>query len=243
MNLWDQIAFEYDPKSPTRRLWTKPSLWVEMFEKALNGCRKVLDVGCGGGFPAVPLAEKFEVHGIDLSEAMLNLAARRARQSNVSIELIHADSHTLPFKDDSFDAAYCKFALWPLKRPGEALREMVRVVRPGGRIVIVEVDRQKKYQGSKMSFKGKVLYAVYRATKRVLTRRKDTRKIWKDLIECTRSNPLVNLKMVKESLEEQGCRIISFDTEIQEKTCTLIGKFMGSEHERYFLCVAEKHYS
>ena len=240
MNLWDQLAFEYDPKSPTRRVWTKPSLWVEMFENALNGCHKVLDVGCGAGFLAVPLAEKFEVHGVDLSKEMLNLAAKRARESNVNMELIHADCHTLPFEDNFFDGSYCKFALWPLKDPEKALKEMVRVVKPGGRIVIIEVDRKKKYEGHKMSFRSKLFYLIYRLITRTLTRRKDTRKIWKDLMDTTRSNPLVNLKMVKESLEKQGCRIISFDTEIQEKTYTFIGKLISSEHEKYFLCVVEK---
>jgi len=240
MNLWDQIAFEYDPKSPTRRIWTKPSLWIEMFEKALNGCHKVLDVGCGAGFLAVPLAEKFEVHGIDLSKEMLNLAAKRARESNLKLELTYGDNHALPFEDNFFDGSYCKFALWPLKNPEKALKEMVRVVRSGGRIVIIEVDRKKKYKGHKMSFRSKVFYLIYRIITRTLTQRKDTRKVWKDLMESTRSNPLVNLKMVKEYLEKEGCSILTFDTEIQEKTYTFIGKLMSSEHEKYFLCVAEK---
>ena len=160
MNHWDELAFEYDPKSPFKRVWSRTNTWVEMFERALDGCHRVLDVGCGAGFLAVPLAEKFEVHGIDLSEEMLNLAAKRARESNLKLELTYGDSHTLPFEDNFFDATYCKFALWPLKNPERALKEMVRVVRSGGRIVIIEVDRKKKYEGHKMSFRSKVFGSV-----------------------------------------------------------------------------------
>jgi ubiquinone/menaquinone biosynthesis C-methylase UbiE len=240
MNLWDQIIFEYDPKNSTRRIWTRPSLWIEMFENALNGCHKILDVGCGAGFLAIPLAEKFKVHGTDLSQKMLNLAAKRAKESNVNIDFTCADSHSLPFEDNFFDAAYCRFALWPLDEPEKALKGMIRVVRPGGRIVIVEVDRLKKYEGYKMSFKSKIFYSIFRVITSILMRRKDTRKVWKDLMENTRSNPPVNLKMVKESLEKQGCKILTFDTEIRKKTYTFIGKLMNSEHEEYFLCVAEK---
>jgi len=243
MNQWDQIAFEYDPKSPYRRVWSKPSILIEIFVDALEGCRKVLDVGCGAGAIAVPLAEKLEVHGLDFSKEMLNLAARRAGESGVKINFTHGDSHAMPFDDNFFDAAYCKFALWPLTNPEKALKEMVRVVRPGGRLVIMEVDRKKKYEGHKMSFKSRILYSIYRIITRTLFGKKDTKKIWKTLMVETKSNPLVNLKMVTEFTEGLGCRILYYDTEIKEKTYTLLGKLMGGDHDRYFLCVAEKRYS
>jgi len=240
MNQWDQIAFEYDPKSPFRRVWTKPSVLIKMFEDALDGCHEVLDVGCGAGCLAVPLAKKFEVHGLDFSKEMLNLAARRSGESDVKVNLNHGDSQAMPFDDNFFDGAYCKFALWPLKDPEKALREMIRVVRPGGRVVIMEVDRKKKYEGHKMSFKSKIFYSIYRIITRTLFGKKDTKKIWKALMAETKSNPLVNLKMVKEFIEGLGCRILYYDTEIQEKTYTFIGKLISSEHEKYFLCVAKK---
>lgn len=240
VSLWDQITSDYDPKNPYGKIWNKPYVWVKMVEEALNGCNKVLDVGCGAGYIAVPLAERFKVHGSDFSKGMLNLAVKRARESNLKINFTHADSHLLPFDDDFFDAAYCRFALWPLKYPEKALKEMVRVVKPGGRVVIVEVDREKKFNKHKISLKGKLILLMSSVIKRNFKKQKETKKVWKEIVGTTRSNPLVNLKIVKDILEKQGCIILSFDRKIQEKTCTFFGRLMASEFGNYFLCAAQK---
>ncbi|MDI6885733.1 MAG: methyltransferase domain-containing protein [archaeon] len=58
-----------------------------------------------------------------------------------SVNLLICDSHNLPAKDKSFDATICKFALWPLKDVERGIKEMIRVTKPNGKIVIVEVDR------------------------------------------------------------------------------------------------------
>lgn len=240
MSLWDKITSDYDPRNPSGKMWNKPSVWIEMIENTLKGCNKILDVGCGAGYIAVPLAERFKVHGLDFSKGMLNLAAKRARESNLKINFTHADSHSLPFDDDFFDAAYCRFALWPLKNPEKALNEMVRVVKPGGRVVIIEVDRAKKFEQHKMSLKGKIVLLIASVIKRNFKKQKETRKVWKELMETTRSNPLVNLKVVKETLEKRGCSILSFDSKIQNKTCTFIGRLLAAEFSNYFLCAAQK---
>ncbi len=100
---------------------------------------RVLDVATGTGaqaFAFAPTAK--EVVGIDLSEAMLRIARRKNRFSNVTFK--EANATSLPFEDHSFDAACISFALheMPNSIRKRVVREMARVTRPSGRIVIVD---------------------------------------------------------------------------------------------------------
>jgi len=109
----------------------------------LDATSRVLDVGCGGGNTACLIAEQYgsRVQGIDISEVMIAKAKERARRQGLegSVEFRVADAFDLPFEDGSFDVAIVESVLTPL--PGDkkqALLEMVRVVRPGGRIGVNE---------------------------------------------------------------------------------------------------------
>jgi ubiquinone/menaquinone biosynthesis C-methylase UbiE len=101
----------------------------------------VLDVACGPGLVAVALAESAgHVTGLDLTPAMLakarELQARRGL-TNLSWCLGRADA--LPYPDGSFGAVLTRFAFHHLTDPAAALAEMVRVSRPGGRVVVCDV--------------------------------------------------------------------------------------------------------
>jgi SAM-dependent methyltransferase len=101
----------------------------------------VLDVACGPGLVALALAESAgHVTGLDLTPAMLDKARELQRQrglGNLSWRLGRADA--LPYPDGSFDAVLTRFSLHHLTDPAAALAEMVRVCRPGGRVVICDV--------------------------------------------------------------------------------------------------------
>lgn len=238
MELWDQLAFEYDPKSPVRRIWTKNRIWIDAIKDAMQGCKKVLDVGCGAGFPSVFLAKWFDMFCLDRSKNMILLASKRAIEEGVKIKLFRADSCSLPFKDAIFDGVYCKFALWPIKRPEEAIKEMIRVLKPNGKIAIVEVDRKGKKQS--ISFRSKIFYYIYLRIKQKLFKYPDTSPIWKRLMKETEKNPRVNLDMVSSVLKRNNCNILKIEPKLKEMTYTAIGRLMGSDHEDYFLCVAKK---
>jgi ubiquinone/menaquinone biosynthesis C-methylase UbiE len=102
---------------------------------------RVLDVACGMGEPAVTIATSIasidgQVLATDLVEEMLELARENAAQrqvSNISFQL--ADAEALPFPDGSFDAVTCRYAVMLLPDAPQALREMCRVLVPGGRVV------------------------------------------------------------------------------------------------------------
>jgi ubiquinone/menaquinone biosynthesis C-methylase UbiE len=114
----------------------------------LAGCREggdVLDVPCGFGRHAVPLARAgYRVVGVDRSEALLAEARRRAADGRPRAEFVRADYRDLPQKDESFDAAVNLFTSLGYLGDEEdvgVLAEIRRVLRPGGRLVIETTHR------------------------------------------------------------------------------------------------------
>ena len=104
---------------------------------------RILDVGCGPGFYCVELAADVgssgSVVGVDSSPAMLELAARRCA-GHEGVELRRGDAVALPVDDASVDGALCVQVLEYIPDPTVALAEMHRVLRPGGRVVVWDVD-------------------------------------------------------------------------------------------------------
>lgn len=99
---------------------------------------RVIDVGCGPGNYTRDLAEAAGsgfVVGIDASEAMLAVAAKRHGTANSAF--LRADACVLPFGDGVFDAACSVGVIHMVEKPMVALEEMVRVLSPGGRLVIL----------------------------------------------------------------------------------------------------------
>jgi len=108
---------------------------------------RVLDAGCGTGAAVRMLARRMPlggtIVGVDTDPEALEWAAWSLCDlagQGASVELWHEDVCDLPFTDDMFDAAWCTSVLGYVSDPARALHELVRVVRPGGRIVVVSGD-------------------------------------------------------------------------------------------------------
>lgn len=99
---------------------------------------RVLDVGCGTGALLAALARhspRARLAGVDLTAAMLDVAGR---QLGADVDLRQAPAEALPFGDAAFDVVVSASVLHFIRRPEAALREMRRVLRPGGRLVVTD---------------------------------------------------------------------------------------------------------
>ncbi len=107
---------------------------------------RALDLCCGTGDLSIELADRVgptgEVVGADFSEPMLELAREKAPPDEQEVvSFVNADALELPFPDDSFDALTIAFGARNLADLGRGLSEMKRVLKPGGRLVILEITQ------------------------------------------------------------------------------------------------------
>jgi ubiquinone/menaquinone biosynthesis C-methylase UbiE len=140
---WNRRAPHFDEdfghsiRTPAER-----AAWDRILDLVLAGCRSVLntlDAGCGTGFLTFELAARgHQVTGVDFAPAMMAEARRKAVDRGVSILFAEADAERLPFMAGSFDLAISRHLLWTLPHPETAVDEWVRVLRPGGRLVVVD---------------------------------------------------------------------------------------------------------
>ena len=138
--MFDRISPVYDPMN---RLMTAglDGRWRRLTVRAVvRPGDRVLDACCGTGDLAVE-AERAgaTVTGLDFSERMLD----RARSKSAGIEWVHGDLLALPFADGSFDAATVGFGVRNVEDLESGLRELARVLRPGGRLGCLEITRPR----------------------------------------------------------------------------------------------------
>lgn len=103
----------------------------------------VLEVAIGTGLNLPHYASGTKLTAVDLSAEMLALARRRRHELGRNVDLLEGDAHELPFEDESFESVVCTYSLCNIPDPGRALAEMRRVLRPGGRVILVDHIRSK----------------------------------------------------------------------------------------------------
>lgn len=136
---WDLAAAHYEP------LWRgqlAPAQQELLARARLSRGERVLDVACGTGLVAFAAAEAVgssgRVVGVDLSGRMVDAARERAAEHGLShARFARMDAERLALPDGAFDVALCSLGLMYVADPERAVREMLRVLRPGGRMVLV----------------------------------------------------------------------------------------------------------
>ncbi|MFP5284008.1 MAG: class I SAM-dependent methyltransferase [Actinomycetes bacterium] len=97
-----------------------------------------LEVGIGTGLNLPHYPTGVRLTGLDWSPGMLALAGRRAGRLGRRVTLVQGDARTLPYADAGFDTVVATFVLCGVPEEGAVLREMVRVLRPGGRLLLAD---------------------------------------------------------------------------------------------------------
>lgn len=130
--VWNTVALPYDT-----HLFGTMSVLTEAVVAKVGAAKRVLEVAAGSGNLTFPLARAVEkVVATDFAEQMIaRLDARLADQKVTNVETRVMDGHALAFEDASFDAAASMYGVFLFADRARALKEMVRVVRPGGAIV------------------------------------------------------------------------------------------------------------
>jgi ubiquinone/menaquinone biosynthesis C-methylase UbiE len=104
---------------------------------------EVLEVAPGPGFLAIELARGgvYRVTGLDISKTFVDLARKNAAEEGVRVEFRHGNASEMSFAENRFDLLVCRAAFKNFSEPERALREMHRVLRPGGTGVIIDLRR------------------------------------------------------------------------------------------------------
>ena len=126
---------------------------------------RVLDVACGTGDVSVALKKRgVEVIGADISEKMLALAREKAPD----IVFVYGDAAGLPFEDGSFDSITIAFGIRNFDRRPQCIRELLRVLKPGGQLCIVEfsIPRNRLWRGLYTWYFRHILPAIGRMVSR-----------------------------------------------------------------------------
>ncbi|MDF2682700.1 MAG: bifunctional demethylmenaquinone methyltransferase/2-methoxy-6-polyprenyl,4-benzoquinol methylase [Brevibacillus sp.] len=147
-SVFESIADEYDKMNNVISFGSHVA-WRNYTMKQMNiqPGQKALDVACGTADWSIALAEAVgkdgSVIGLDFSQNMLDVGAYKVSQKGVGhiVDLVNGDAMKLPYEDNTFDFATIGFALRNVPDIQTVLNEMARVVKPGGKVVSLEVSK------------------------------------------------------------------------------------------------------
>jgi ubiquinone/menaquinone biosynthesis C-methylase UbiE len=116
---------------------------AERIARQLPAGSRVLEVAPGPGYFCIELAKRgsYSITGMDLSRTFVRMAAQRAAQSGVRVQFVEGSASNMPFPKESFDFLLCRAAFKNFADPVGALKEMCRVLNPGGTALLIDLSR------------------------------------------------------------------------------------------------------
>lgn len=141
MGMEGGVARWYD--KTTRRDLPEFKALARRVASALPAGANVLEVAPGPGFFAIELAKigKYAITGVDISKSFVEIAKQNARQEGVEVDFREGNASQMPFAESSFDFLLCRAAFKNFSDPVGALREMRRVLKPGGLALLIDLRK------------------------------------------------------------------------------------------------------
>ncbi len=135
---WNTHAEKYDTTHHGNNTEEDISNWKEVLEAQMGDDRRVevLDVGAGTGFLTLLISELgYRCRGLDISGGMLDVARQHARERGLAIEFIQGAVESMPISDNSLDVIANRSLMWTLLTPDTILKEWLRALKPGGKLL------------------------------------------------------------------------------------------------------------
>ena len=103
---------------------------------------RILEIASGPGYFAIELAKlgNYKITGVDISNDIVSIARRNAQHAKVEVDFRHGNASAMPLPDNAFDFSFCSWSFKNFKEPLKALNEMYRVLKPGGKALIVDLN-------------------------------------------------------------------------------------------------------
>ncbi len=132
----------------------------------------VLEVAPGPGYFCIELTRlgSYSITGLDISHTFVEIAGRKAAEAGVRVEFRQGNASSMPFGDDTFDFLLCRAAFKNFAQPVRALQEMCRVLKPGGRGLIIDLRKDASIESINHEVEGMGLNPVNKVLTKLVFR-------------------------------------------------------------------------